>query len=698
MQKNIWLLVGKVTEGNKVKNYIFMNNNGNTQFIQHRSLDKFYRENTILNVQIYKGSVTGKGMSLNNIPRYVNQQGFGLQQVGGMSQQEVIQQCQPLIDEYKQKEQEKSQKKQDNTKNEQKAKQEDYINNKLIILGNIIDIALVMKDITNEMANNGQFTRYLKQIDIDNAEGDSLTNLIQRQGVRGLANGIEDRLDRLNNRVTKYNLDSSFKSKISELKNNCETLKKLHQNTKDIIKDNKEQEEQRQKEEKVSLKKQQAEEIEIVDEVDEDAIAIEDEVETVDEVPEDAVAIEDEIEVVDEIEEDAVAIEEEIDEIDKFEEKVTKKLNQLNLDIKNILDNQKILIIDKIHEYSTGNTFYLKYKTLSYPSIQLSLGRHIDYYKETYKFEIKYTIYENESSKYVNTKEDIEKVINEIKNNSQLKKAYKHQVDEYNEHVNFYIDMYKDDYQYAIDKLDNIYSDFKEAKQIANEWYNIYYNEISDIFPKNIKNRYYFIKNYRNKEEIKKSFNDKVKILSSDENIIEVAKSYIKPYIDNYLTKYSRYIDKVFELENSYNTLRDYQLEAYNSEEITKIRKIFKEKYDKRYSEFPDKIINRIRYIIREYLNSSKFEEILNNFTITNDNEKGKVLDELFEDDWCSNASSYAGHYGDDRNMWSQSYHSGRNKTFAAYATLSDEEFWQRINDIKQGKLKYRDPWDGIDF
>lgn len=51
-------------------------------------------------------------------------------------------------------------------------------------------MALNMKDITNEMTSNGQFTRYLKQIDIDNAEGDNLTNLIQRQSVTGLVNGL----------------------------------------------------------------------------------------------------------------------------------------------------------------------------------------------------------------------------------------------------------------------------------------------------------------------------------------------------------------------------------------------------------------------------------------------------------------------------------------------------------------------------
>jgi hypothetical protein len=457
MQKNIWLLVGKVTEGNKVKSYIFMNNNGNTQFIQHRSLDRFYKENTVLNVQVSNGSITGRGIAISNIPRYSNQQGFGLQQIGGMSQQEIIQQCQPLIDQYRQKEQEKELKKQQDTKNEQKTKQEEYINNKLILLGNIIDIALVMKDITNEMASNGQFTRYLKQIDIDNAEGDSLTNLIQRQGVNGLANGIEDRLDRLNNRITKYNLDSSFKSKISELKNSCETLKKLHQNTKNIIKDNKEQEAQQQKEEREALKQQQTEEIEVVDELDEDAIALEDEVETVDEISEDAVEIEDEIETVDEIEEDAVAIEEETDDKEwqeyleqskkeheefekrmEFREEFMNKRDKLHQQLYDVLNEQKTLVFRQgllqnimISKTNTKSGIqFTEYKGIPDIQVWFTFNEEEDDDKLTYRFDLEATIQIYGSTykknyRNIQTKADIEDVVSKTIHDEHINKKLK---------------------------------------------------------------------------------------------------------------------------------------------------------------------------------------------------------------------------------------------------------------------------------
>lgn len=177
---DIWLLIGRETEGNSIKNYIFMHYNGNTQFIQKRSVVKFCKEHTVLNVQISGDNIVGKGIAITALPRYTKQQGFGLQQVSGMSQDEVKHLAEPLINQYIQKKDVELQKKQENSTEAQKDKQSNYILNKLSIIENLINIALNMKDITNELASNGQFTRYIKQIDIDNAEGDSLTNLIQR--------------------------------------------------------------------------------------------------------------------------------------------------------------------------------------------------------------------------------------------------------------------------------------------------------------------------------------------------------------------------------------------------------------------------------------------------------------------------------------------------------------------------------------
>lgn len=82
---NIWLLVGRETDGNNTKNYILMNYNGGTQFVQKRSIVKFCREHEVINVQLSGDNITGRGIAITSLPRYVKQQGFGLQQIGDCS-------------------------------------------------------------------------------------------------------------------------------------------------------------------------------------------------------------------------------------------------------------------------------------------------------------------------------------------------------------------------------------------------------------------------------------------------------------------------------------------------------------------------------------------------------------------------------------------------------------------------------------
>lgn len=74
-----------------------MHYNGNTQFIHKRSAVKFCREHTVLNVQISGDNLTGKGIVITALPRYVKQQGFDLQQVSGIMQDEVKRLAEPLI-------------------------------------------------------------------------------------------------------------------------------------------------------------------------------------------------------------------------------------------------------------------------------------------------------------------------------------------------------------------------------------------------------------------------------------------------------------------------------------------------------------------------------------------------------------------------------------------------------------------------
>ena len=225
----IYLIVGKIVDGNNVKSYVVMSENGNTQLVKKASILKFCRDNNVLNVTVSKNSLTGKGIMLSNIPKYKDTGMFGMQQMSGMSQAEVIQLAQPYIEKYKQ---DKINKQTKQNNNNDKTKQEQYVMSKIDIIELLINYALQMKNVTNEMASNGDFTKYIKQIDIDNAEGDSLDNLIKRQGVIGLANGLIDRLNRLKNRVKKFGLDKNLLSMIEHLEKECEQLRKLHSETK----------------------------------------------------------------------------------------------------------------------------------------------------------------------------------------------------------------------------------------------------------------------------------------------------------------------------------------------------------------------------------------------------------------------------------------------------------------------------------
>lgn len=270
----IYLIVGKIVNGNNVKSYVVMGENGNTQLIRKVSILKFCKDNDVLNVTTSKSGLTGKGIMLSNIPKYKDTGMFGVQQVGGMSQAEVIQLAQPYIEKYKQDKVNK-QAKQDN--NNGKTKQEQYVLNKIDIIELLINYALKMKNITNEMASNGDFTRYIKQIDIDNAEGDSLDNLIKRQGVNGLANGLLDRLNKLKDRVKKFGLDNNLLVMIGHLENECEQLRKLHSETKEIIKQNRDRENIEEKENRQlenTIEKENLDDIPVVEDAHIDAIEI----------------------------------------------------------------------------------------------------------------------------------------------------------------------------------------------------------------------------------------------------------------------------------------------------------------------------------------------------------------------------------------------------------------------------------------
>lgn len=368
----VCLVIGKVVEGNSVKSYVVMNENGSTQLVKRVSIFKFCRDNDVLNVTVSKNSLTGKGVMLSNIPKYKDTGIFGMQQVGGMSQEEVIQLAQPYIEQYRQNKQRKQSKQ--NSSND-KSKQEQYVMSKIDIIELLINCALQMKNITNEMASNGDFTRYIKQIDIDNAEGDSLDNLIKRQGVNGLAKGLLDRLNRLKNRVKKLGLHKNLLVMIEHLEKECEQLKKLHSETKQIIKQNKDKESIEEKENRQLESESESENIDdipVVEDAHIDAI----EIDTPDKYIQNIDDIFGDIPVVEDADDDGVLVTVENDNIPIVDdvsndsvpvtpEKETKNIEkEEKLDIKNVID-ELFLSHDgyKTQDHSSKNGITAEYRS-----------------------------------------------------------------------------------------------------------------------------------------------------------------------------------------------------------------------------------------------------------------------------------------------------------------------------------------------
>jgi len=236
-----WILVGRIVDGNTTKKYILASNNGQYNQITKQGLARFFRENTVLNASASNNSIQCKGMSATQLPKYTMDKQLGMMQVSGLSEQEIIEMSQPLIQEWQAKQIRKTQGNQDDSKLQ-------YIINKLDIIKALVDNSIQMKELTNALAEDGELTRYLKQIDIDNADGDSIESLVKNKGVNGLADGLQNRLKNLHNRAQKYNLQNkeyngvTISKACSILNKQCEEIRKLHIETKKIIKLNKLQE------------------------------------------------------------------------------------------------------------------------------------------------------------------------------------------------------------------------------------------------------------------------------------------------------------------------------------------------------------------------------------------------------------------------------------------------------------------------
>ena len=245
--KNIWLVVGKEVDGNEVKKYMLLSDSGNRQSLTKNQLIRFCKSNEVVNIQTAGDNITGKGISLNSIARYKRSNQFGLDFIGGLSEQQVISAAQPYIQQLRESEARK-QREQLNKLNNNNSSKLETIRKKLFMYNNILNEASKMKDLTNLYASDSRLTRYLKQIDIENTDDESLSKMIERQGVNGLAKEIRNRIHKVNKRATEYKLTDSLmqenngvtvKQAINQLLSKCDEIEKLHAETKKIIKDNK---------------------------------------------------------------------------------------------------------------------------------------------------------------------------------------------------------------------------------------------------------------------------------------------------------------------------------------------------------------------------------------------------------------------------------------------------------------------------
>lgn len=240
--KDIWYIAGRLIEGNTVKQYLFYNTKNQTKWVLHHNAASFVKNNVVINCNSNGSNLVGVGIQLTSLPRFVKGSNGNIQQVGGYTIQQVQQLAYSLLKEYQEKQVTSNNKVNDN---KQKV---NYVTNKLKLINNLIYTALKMKDLTNGMAENGVLYKYLRQIDIDNAGDMTLAHLVRTREVNGLADGLKERLQNLNKRMVKYNLQNEvvdgiiLGNKCRELLVKCEDIKKLHIDTKRLIELNKKNE------------------------------------------------------------------------------------------------------------------------------------------------------------------------------------------------------------------------------------------------------------------------------------------------------------------------------------------------------------------------------------------------------------------------------------------------------------------------
>ena len=102
--KEFWLLVGREFDGSNVSHYFMLSSSNFRKQLTMKQFKGFSHTHNVLNARPTGKGVAGIGIDINSIPRYKKQHGQ-LMQYGGISEQEVIDLAQPLIQKLFDKEQ-----------------------------------------------------------------------------------------------------------------------------------------------------------------------------------------------------------------------------------------------------------------------------------------------------------------------------------------------------------------------------------------------------------------------------------------------------------------------------------------------------------------------------------------------------------------------------------------------------------------
>jgi hypothetical protein len=271
-----WVVVGREMNGHELKHILLLSDNGQRQTMTAKQLKNFQKSNTVVNVRYQGDSLTGIGMRMVDIPTYRKSPSGRLEQTSGLTEQQIIQQSMNLIQQLQQKDMQKKQKEESQSQ-EETNKRVQWILTRLVAIDKSLSFSKEMKDLTNEQIAQNGVMRYLKQLDIGNADM-SVENMVKNYGVRGIAHHLDGSLGRLENRAKKFDLINIDISKVTPyrtiqeyvntLKPKTKELVKQHDETYSLIKSNKEEltkQEEEQKRQEKEQKKQLKEQMEALE-------------------------------------------------------------------------------------------------------------------------------------------------------------------------------------------------------------------------------------------------------------------------------------------------------------------------------------------------------------------------------------------------------------------------------------------------